>query len=155
MIRGQPRPTLQYKQSRIVGSWRLAMVVQTLILERNPLQRRLLIEFLRRQPGMALVGIAATLEEALALCRSRRPNLVVASLNPALRQGLEAIRTLKESLPQAQILVLLDVDDERYRRAALGQGATFCVAKTALRGKLGSALQSLQREGIASSSDSP
>ncbi|MGQ9572053.1 MAG: response regulator [Dehalococcoidia bacterium] len=131
------------------------MTVQTLILERNPLHRRLLIEFLRHQPGMALVGIAATLEEALALCRSRRPDLVMASLHPALRQGLETIRTLKQNLPQAQLLVLLDVDDERYRRAALDQGATYCVAKTALRGKLSAALERLQREGIASSSDRP
>ena len=155
VIRGQPRPTLQYRQSPIIRSWRLGMAIQALILERNPLHRRLLIEFLRRQPGMALVGIAATLEEAVAFCRSRRPNLVVASLGPALRQGLETIRTLRENLPQAQILVLLDVDDERYRQAALSQGATFCVAKTALRGKLGSALQSLQREEIATSSDRP
>ena len=98
MIRGQLRPTLQYKQSSTSGSWHLAMIVQALILERNPLQRRLLIEFLRRQPGLALVAIAATLEEALALCRSRCPNLVVASLSPAIRQGLETIRTLKENL---------------------------------------------------------
>jgi hypothetical protein len=36
------------------------MEVQTLILEPNLLQRRLLIEFMARQPGLALVGVAST-----------------------------------------------------------------------------------------------
>ena len=91
------------------------MAIQTLILEPNLLQRRLLIEFLARQPGMALVGVASTLEETLALCRSRRPDLVVAGLGPALSHGLETIREIKECQPRALILVLLDMDDEHHR----------------------------------------
>jgi two-component system response regulator NreC len=122
------------------------MAVEALVLESNLLHRRFLIEFLRRQPGTALVGVAATLDEALAICRLRRPNLVVASLSPAPRHGLEIIRTFKDCLPQAHIVVLLDVDDERYRQAALDQGATFCVAKTALRWQLGPTLEGLQHE---------
>jgi DNA-binding NarL/FixJ family response regulator len=122
------------------------MAVQTLILEPNLLQRRLLIEFLARQHGMSLVGVASTLEETLALCRSRRPDLVVAGLGPALHHGLEIIRTIKECLPQALILVLLDMDDEHYREAARKQGATYCVAKTAVARQLGSTLEDVRRE---------
>lgn len=122
------------------------MVVQTLILEPNLLQRRLLIEFLARQPGMALVGVAATLEETLALCRSRCPDLVVAGLGPALSHGLETIREIKQCEPHALILVLLDMDDEHYREAARQQGATYCVAKTALGKQLGSTLEVVRRE---------
>lgn len=126
------------------------MTVQTLILEPNVLQRRLLIEFLRRQPGMALVGVASTLEEALALCRSRGPDLVVAGLGPALRHGLETIRKIKECLPRAQVLALLDMDDEHYRNAAREQGATFCVAKTALGKQLGWTLEHVRSEASPS-----
>jgi len=57
------------------------MAVQTLILEPNLLQRRLLVEFLARQPGMALVGVASSLEETWP-CRSRGPDLVVADSAP-------------------------------------------------------------------------
>jgi DNA-binding NarL/FixJ family response regulator len=129
------------------------MAVEVLIVESNPLHRRFLIEFLRRQPGTALVGVAATLDEALAICRSRRPNLVVASLSPVLRRGLEIIRAFKDCLPEAHIAVLLDVDDERYRQAALDQGARFCVAKTALRWQLGPTLEGLQHEAASSASE--
>jgi len=122
------------------------MVVQTLILEPNLLQRRLLIELLARQPGMALVGVASSLEEALALCRSREPDLVVAGLGPALSRGLETIREIKDCLPQTLVLVLLDMDDERYREAAHQQGATYCVAKTAVARQLGSTLENVRRE---------
>jgi len=122
------------------------MAVQTLILEPNLLQRRLLIEFLARQPGMALVGVASTLEETLALCRSREPDLVVAGLGPALSHGLETIREIKECLPRALVLVLLDMDDEHYREAARQQGATYCVAKTALGRQLGWTLENVRRE---------
>lgn len=121
------------------------MPMEVLILERNPLHRRFLIEFLRRQPGTALVGVASTLDEALAICRSRRPNLVVAGLGSIPRQGLEIIGSFKESLPEAHVVVLLDVDDERYRQAALDQGATYCVAKTALRWHLAPTLEGLQQ----------
>ncbi|MDP2949811.1 MAG: hypothetical protein Q8P22_09780 [Chloroflexota bacterium] len=131
------------------------MAVQALILEPNPQHRRVLIEYLRRLPGMALIGVAATVEEALALCRLRCPSVILAGLGPSLKHGLEIIRTLKECLPQAQILVLLDVDDERYRQAAYAQGATFCVAKTALGRQLGSTLQGLQRAEAPSGSERP
>jgi len=127
--------------------------MEVLILESNPLHRRFLIEFLRRQPGTSLVGVAATLDEALAICRSRRPDLVVAGLGPAPRHGLEIIRTFKDYLPQAHIVVLLDMDDERYRQAALDQGATFCVAKTALRWQLGPTLEGLQHEATRSAGE--
>ena len=122
------------------------MAVQTLILEPNLLQRRLLIEFLARQPEMALVGVASSLEETLTLCRSRGPDLVVAGLGPALSRGLETIREIKDCLPRALILVLLDMDDEHYREAARQQGATYCVAKTALGRQLGSTLADVRRE---------
>ena len=122
------------------------MAVQTLILEPNLLQRRLLVEFLARQPGMALVGVASTLEEALALCRSRCPDLVMAGLGPGLSHGLETIREIKDCQPQALILVLLDMDDEHYRAAARQQGAAYCVAKTALGRQLGSTLENVRRE---------
>jgi two-component system response regulator NreC len=122
------------------------MAIQTLILEPNLLQRRLLIEFLARQPGMALMGVASNLEETLALCRTRRPDLVVAGLGPALSHGLETIREIKECQPHALILVLLDMDDEHYREAARQQGATYCVAKTALGRQLGSTLEDVRRE---------
>ena len=122
------------------------MAVQTLILEPNLLQRRLLVEFLARQPGMALVGVASSLEETLALCRSREPDLVVAGLGPALSRGLETIREIKDCLPQTLVLVLLDMDDERYREAARQQGATYCVAKTAIARQLGSTLEDVRRE---------
>jgi two-component system response regulator NreC len=122
------------------------MAIQTLILEPNLLQRRLLIEFLARQPGMALMGVASTLEETLALCRSRRPDLVVAGLGPALGRGLETIREIKDCQPHALILVLLDMDDEHYREAARQQGATYCVAKTAVARQLGSTLEDVRRE---------
>jgi DNA-binding NarL/FixJ family response regulator len=122
------------------------MAVQTLILEPNLLQRRLLIEFLARQPGMALVGVASSLEETLALCRSLGPDLVVAGLGPALSRGLETIREIKDCLPQTLILALLDMDDEHYREAARQQGATYCVAKTALGRQLGSTLEDVRRE---------
>jgi DNA-binding NarL/FixJ family response regulator len=122
------------------------MAVQTLILEPNLLQRRLLIEFLARQPGMALVGAASSLEETLALCRSLGPDLVVAGLGPALSRGLETIREIKDCLPQTLILALLDMDDEHYREAARQQGATYCVAKTALGRQLGSTLEDVRRE---------
>ena len=122
------------------------MAVQTLILEPNLLQRRLLIELLARQPGMALVGVASSLEETLALCRSQGPDLVVAGLGPALSRGLETIREIKDCQPHALILALLDMDDERYREAAHQQGATYCVAKTALAKQLTSTLEEVRRE---------
>jgi DNA-binding NarL/FixJ family response regulator len=122
------------------------MEVQTLILEPNLLQRRLLIEFMARQPGLALVGVASTLEEALALCRSLAPDLVVAGLGPALTHGLETIREIKDCRPRALVIALLDMDDERYREAARQQGATYCVAKTALARQLGSTLEDVRRE---------
>jgi two-component system response regulator NreC len=122
------------------------MEVQTLILEPNLLQRRLLIEFLARQPGLTLVGVASTLEETLDLCRSLTPDLVVAGLGPALVHGLETIREIKDCQPRALVLALMDMDDERYRAAARQQGATYCVAKTALGRQLGSTLEDVRRE---------
>jgi len=40
----------------------------------------------------------------------------------------------------------LDMDDEHYREAARQQGATYCVAKTAVARQLASTLEVVRRE---------
>ncbi len=153
MIQSHSARQLELDRPSAKTSSHSVMAVEVLVLESNHLHRRFLLEFLRRQPGTVLAGVADTLEEALAICRSSRPDLVVASLGPAPGQGLDIIRAFKGCLPQAHIAVLLDVDDERYRQAALNQGATFCVAKTALRWELGPTLEGLQNEAARSAGE--
>ena len=93
---------------------------------------QLLREAIRRgleEAGEAVVGEASTGDQAVALARSTRPNIVVMDLSMPQVDGVEATRRINAELPGVRVLVLSMHDDPARTRAAIGAGASGYLTK--------------------------
>ena len=93
-----------------------------------------LVGILSREDGMEVVGEASTGSEALGLCRSLRPDLVLMDVEMPEMDGLSATRQLKEDLPTVSVLVLTAHDNSDYLLEAVRAGAAgFILKESALQ----------------------
>ena len=88
---------------------------------------------------MEVVGEASTGTEALRMCRSLRPDLVLMDVEMPEMDGLSATRRLKEDLPTTSVLILTAHDNPDYMLEAVQAGAAgFLLKESALRRVAGS-----------------
>jgi CheY-like chemotaxis protein len=77
----------------------------------------------------AIVGEAASGEEALRLVLHKRPDVVIADLMMPCLNGLELTRCIKQERPQTKILLMSAYTEDTYRRIASVSGADGFVNK--------------------------
>lgn len=72
---------------------------------------------------------AESAEEALALCRAQRLDLIVLDIKLPGMDGFEATRRIKELSPQTVIVMHSSSDQPVYQAASLAAGASAFVGK--------------------------
>lgn len=97
------------------------------------------------QDDMQVVGEASDGSEALQLCESLKPDLVLLDLSMPGLGGLDAIPVIRKAAPSARILVLTMHDDESYLKSALRSGASGYVLKKAADSELLSAVRTVMQ----------
>ena len=100
-----------------------------LVADDHPLFRGALKGLLGHEPGLEVVGEAGDGEEALELCRSLRPDLVLMDVRMPEMNGLEATRAIKREFPRTVVLILTAFDEPGFLLKALGAGADGYVLK--------------------------
>jgi|RhiMetdeSRZDD1v2_1073273.scaffolds.fasta_scaffold226579_3 DNA-binding NarL/FixJ family response regulator len=83
------------------------------------------------QPDMELVATAADGEEAIAMCRSTTPDVVLMDLEMPVIDGIEATRAILADVPKTAVLVLTSFSDRRRITSALDAGAVGYLLKDA------------------------
>ena len=83
------------------------------------------------QPDMELVGTAADGAEAVAICRSAAPDVVLMDLEMPVLDGIEATRGILAEAPATAVLVLTSFSDRRRITGALDAGAVGYLLKDA------------------------
>jgi DNA-binding NarL/FixJ family response regulator len=83
------------------------------------------------QPDLEVVATAGNGVEAVELCRSSSPDVVLMDLEMPLLDGIAATRAIREDLPHTAILVLTSFSDVRRITAALAAGASGYLLKDA------------------------
>ena len=78
---------------------------------------------------MKLVGEAGDGEEAIRLCESLRPDVVLMDLLMPNVDGVAATRTIKERWPEIQVIALTSFKDKEYVEGALKAGASGYLLK--------------------------
>lgn len=99
--------------------------IRILIADDHAVVREGLMAMLAAQPDLCLVGEATDGVEAAALARELLPDVILLDLVMPRQDGLAAIREIKQTIPDAHILILTSfADDERVfpaiRAGALG-----------------------------------
>lgn len=100
-----------------------------LIAEDNVLLRECLRELIEDDLGLDVVGEAANGEEAIALTKKHRPDLVLMDLELPVISGFEATETIVESVPESAIIAISMHHDSSVQRRALEAGAAVFVVK--------------------------
>jgi DNA-binding NarL/FixJ family response regulator len=103
-----------------------------LIADDHALFRAGIRVMLSSRPDIEVVGEAADGEEAVALCRKTRPDLVMMDITMPRMDGVAATRTIKSEFPKTSVLVLTAYADEDLLMEAVRAGAAGFVVKDAV-----------------------
>ena len=103
---------------------------------------------IKAQPDMDVVGEAADGDEAVALARQLKPDIVLMDISMPCCDGLEATRRIRQELPSVHALILTMHEDKAYFYEALKAGASGYVVKSAADVELISAIRAVMEGGI-------
>jgi NarL family two-component system response regulator LiaR len=105
--------------------------IRVLIADDHAVLREGLRSFLELQDGIEIVGDAADGAEAVALVEQLRPAVVLMDLVMPKLDGVEAMRELRELVPDTRVIILTSyIDDERLL-PAIRAGAAGYLLKNA------------------------
>ena len=121
--------------------------IRILIADDHAVLRAGLRMLLDAEPDMQVVGEAGDGATALARVRALTPDVVLLDLTMPRMGGLDALRQIREALPDARVLILTMHDDEDYLREVLAAGGAGYVLKRAADIDLLSAVRAVYRGG--------
>lgn len=116
-----------------------------LLVDDQSLFREGLRLLLAQQPDLEIVGEASHGAEALALARSRSPDVILMDLRMPVMNGIEATRRIVAERLPARIIVLTTFEDDEEVYAALAAGATGYLLKASPSEKLFDAIRMTAR----------
>jgi DNA-binding NarL/FixJ family response regulator len=120
--------------------------IRVLIVEDNFYTRLGAVAFLRRQPGVRVVGQACGGEQALALLGKTRPDVVLVDLRMPGMDGVRLASLLSAGFPRVGILILTHYDGEDDISRALKAGAHGYLTKEASGEELLAAIRAVHGE---------
>jgi DNA-binding NarL/FixJ family response regulator len=121
--------------------------IRIVIVEDHALVRESLRELLAREEDMAVVQAVGTGGDALRLCRTAPPDVVVLDLVLPDVSGLDVMAELRRVAPATRAVVLSACADEESVLAAMQAGARGYVVKRASAGVLMEAIRTVARGG--------
>jgi DNA-binding NarL/FixJ family response regulator len=114
--------------------------MRIIITDDHALVRDGLRSMLDDEPGLEVIGEAANGQEALELCRSLKPDLVLMDVRMPEMDGLEATHAIKQELPSTSVLMVTMHENPDYLLEALSAGAAGYVLKGASGDRLVNAI---------------
>jgi len=91
---------------------------------------------LSKEADLEVVDEAKTGREALNLCRTLRPDLVLMDVRMPEMDGLAATRAIKAERPSTSVLILTTYENPDYLFEAIRSGAVGYVLKDATKGEI-------------------
>lgn len=104
-------------------------MVRVLIVDDHPVVRFGLAAIISLQPDMVVIGEAGSGEEACRICLEEAPDVVLMDLRLPGLSGVQAIRTIRATMPSVRFIVLTTYDGDEDIRRALDAGAQAYLLK--------------------------
>jgi NarL family two-component system response regulator LiaR len=115
--------------------------IRILLADDHTVVRSGLCAVLAMQDDFKIVGEAGDGEEALRLCESLHPDVVLMDLLMPKLNGVAATKAIKERWPQIQVIALTSFKDKEYVEGALKAGANGYLLKNVSAGELVNAVR--------------
>ncbi|MFG6668060.1 UvrY/SirA/GacA family response regulator transcription factor [Halomonas sp. HNIBRBA4712] len=106
-------------------------MINVLIADDHHLVRTSIAHFLGEEHDITIVGEATDGENAVALCRQHKPNLVLMDIRMPGIGGLEATRRICRSMKSVHVLILTAYMEDSILRRLLDAGASGFLSKSA------------------------
>jgi DNA-binding NarL/FixJ family response regulator len=119
--------------------------IRVLLADDHVVLREATAELIDHQLDMTVVGQAGTGEEAVALSKTSRPDVIVMDIAMPRLNGLAATRRVMAECPGARVLVLTAHEDEKHVMPLLEAGATGYLPKTVGLNELLDAIRATHR----------
>lgn len=115
--------------------------IRVLLVDDHDLVRAGLRSVLRAYPEICVVGETADGQQATALARTLRPEVVVMDLDMPNGDGLTATRSLRSAAPDVRVLIVSMHAEEEKLLALLAAGARGYLSKAAAEHELAEAIR--------------
>jgi DNA-binding NarL/FixJ family response regulator len=122
----------------------MSEAIRVLIADDHAVLREGLRSFLELQEGIEIVGDAADGEEAVALAERLHPGVVLMDLVMPKLDGVEAMRALRERVPDARVIILTSYIDDDRLLPAIRAGAAGYLLKNAEPQELARAIRTAE-----------
>jgi DNA-binding NarL/FixJ family response regulator len=119
------------------------------IADDHPLFRSAIRQTLEEHSDLKVVAEAANGQEALELCRTLEPELVLMDLKMPHMDGVAATRAIKRELPKTLVLILTAIDESRGLSDSLESGAAGYILKDAPAAQITHAVRRVLSGGSA------
>ena len=117
-------------------------IIKVLVVDDHDMVRRGLSTYFHTYPEILLVGEAADGMEAIELCGQLCPDVVLMDLVMPRMGGVDAIRHIRESNPEVQIIALTSFQDKSMVQEAIRAGAIGYLLKNVKGDNLAAAIRS-------------
>lgn len=97
--------------------------IRVLLVDDQPLFRRAIAALLDAEEGFAVVGQADNGLAGLERAHELRPDLVVMDVEMPVMNGVEAVRLVREQLPQVKVVMLTVSEEDDFLIEAIRHGA--------------------------------
>jgi DNA-binding NarL/FixJ family response regulator len=115
--------------------------LRVLLADDHLLVRRGIRQQLEEIPNLEVVGEAADGFEAVALCKTRSPDLVFMDICIPALNALQATRLMTAESPRVRVIILSSHDGKNYYRPAIAAGADAYLLKGESTQHLATAIQ--------------
>ena len=105
------------------------MPVRVMLVDDQQMVTAGLRAMLQPEPDIAIVGEAGGVKEAVRKATELKPDVVLMDVQLADGSGIDAVRLLRESCPETQVLMLTVYDDQETVLKAVQAGAIGYVLK--------------------------
>src|SRR5690606_1243585 len=121
--------------------------IKLIVVEDNPLLRDNLRLLLAGEPGIEVLAVFETAEEALAEIDRLQPRMILSDINLPGMSGIDLIRQVRAKHPEIDVMAHTVNEDRHTVFAALKAGASGYIVKGARPSALIEALYSLHEGG--------
>jgi len=119
--------------------------IRILLADDHPLVRSGLVNLLEPHGEFGVVGEAGDGEEAVAMTKKLRPDIVVIDLSMPKLSGIEATKLIRQHVPATRVLVLTMHENEEYVYQIFRSGAGGYILKNCGKEELAAAIRAVAR----------
>jgi two-component system, NarL family, response regulator LiaR len=115
--------------------------IRVMLVDDHNVVRSGLATFLRAYEDLELVGEAKNGLEALALCRQKKPEVILMDLMMPEMDGIAATRAILQECPETKIIAMTSFEDEKLVQGVLAAGAMSYLLKNVTADELARAIR--------------